>query len=248
MLPKWLLSLSSTVWGNQWVSSLCPNHKEHFTCESENALYLDIPSFSIDTWNKIILYYFIIWFDAPWSDIQIENSLYLAIPSFPTDTLNKIVLYYFIIWFDVHWIDIQSVWWWCVLIAGSCWNLSTHVQLQDGSVVSLDEKSRKAILASLHELSTKALRCLGFAYKEDLGEFATYDGEFHPAHEVPQSYLSSYFLSSSWLLCCSWFFLNLFVISVHDLPLLLLLASFYYFCSWFATIIDLFLIANVIFD
>jgi hypothetical protein len=61
---------------------------------------------------------------------------------------------------------------------------STHIQLQDGSVVPLDEKSRKAILASLHELSTKALRCLGFAYKEDLGEFATYDGEFHPAHKL----------------------------------------------------------------
>lgn len=48
----------------------------------------------------------------------------------------------------------------------------------------LDEKSRKAILASLHELSTKALRCLGFAYKEDLGDFATYDGEYHPAHKL----------------------------------------------------------------
>ncbi|EMS63834.1 Calcium-transporting ATPase 4, endoplasmic reticulum-type [Triticum urartu] len=61
---------------------------------------------------------------------------------------------------------------------------SSHIQLQDGSVVPLDEKSRKAILASLHELSTKALRCLGFAYKEDLGEFATYDGEYHPAHKL----------------------------------------------------------------
>ncbi|VAH13059.1 unnamed protein product [Triticum turgidum subsp. durum] len=61
---------------------------------------------------------------------------------------------------------------------------SSHIQLQDGSVVPLDEKSRKAVLASLHELSTKALRCLGFAYKEDLGEFATYDGEYHPAHKL----------------------------------------------------------------
>jgi magnesium-transporting ATPase (P-type) len=93
---------------------------------------------------------------------------------------------------------------------------STHVQLQDGPVVLLDEKSRKAILASLHELSTKALRCLGFAYKEDLGEFATYDGEFHPTHEVPQLYLSSSFLF------CSWLFLVLFLI---------LLASFCYFRS-----------------
>ncbi|KAL6011184.1 Calcium-transporting ATPase 4, endoplasmic reticulum-type [Asimina triloba] len=31
-------------------------------------------------------------------------------------------------------------------------------------------------------MSTAALRCLGFAYKEDLTDFATYDGENHPAH------------------------------------------------------------------
>jgi Ca2+-transporting ATPase len=43
--------------------------------------------------------------------------------------------------------------------------------------VPLDEKSRKANLASLHELSTKALCCLGFAYKEDLGEFGAFDGD-----------------------------------------------------------------------
>jgi hypothetical protein len=42
-----------------------PNQKQHLTCESENALYLDIPSFPIDTLSKIILYYSIIWFDAP---------------------------------------------------------------------------------------------------------------------------------------------------------------------------------------
>ncbi|KAL6619769.1 hypothetical protein ACP70R_034908 [Stipagrostis hirtigluma subsp. patula] len=61
---------------------------------------------------------------------------------------------------------------------------SSHIQLKDGSVVPLDEKSKKAILSSLHEMSTKALRCLGFAYKEDLAEFATYDGEDHPAHKL----------------------------------------------------------------
>jgi hypothetical protein len=89
--------------------------------------------------------------------------------------------------------------------------------------VPLDEKSRKANLASLHELSTKALCCLGFAYKEDLGEFGAFDGEFHPAHEqVPHLYLSSSFLFYSWL------FLVLFLI---------LLASFCYLCSWFATAI-----------
>ncbi|KAG2616040.1 calcium-transporting ATPase 1, endoplasmic reticulum-type-like [Panicum virgatum] len=61
---------------------------------------------------------------------------------------------------------------------------SSHIQLKDGLVVPLDEKAKKIVLASLHEMSTKALRCLGFAYKEDLGEFATYDGENHPAHKL----------------------------------------------------------------
>ncbi|RCV15231.1 hypothetical protein SEVIR_3G042800v4 [Setaria viridis] len=61
---------------------------------------------------------------------------------------------------------------------------SSHVQLKDGLVVPLDEKAKEIVLASLHEMSTKALRCLGFAYKEDLAEFATYDGENHPAHKL----------------------------------------------------------------
>ena len=61
---------------------------------------------------------------------------------------------------------------------------SSHIQLKDGLVVPLDEKAKKIVLASLHEMSTKALRCLGFVYKEDLGEFATYGGENHPAHKL----------------------------------------------------------------
>ncbi|OEL26074.1 Calcium-transporting ATPase 1, endoplasmic reticulum-type [Dichanthelium oligosanthes] len=60
----------------------------------------------------------------------------------------------------------------------------SHIQLKNGLVVPLDEKAKKTVLASLHEMSTKALRCLGFAYKEDLAEFATYDGENHPAHKL----------------------------------------------------------------
>jgi hypothetical protein len=98
---------------------------------------------------------------------------------------------------------------------------STHVQLQDGSVVLLDEKLRKAILASLHELSTKALRCLGFAYKEDLGEFATYDGEFHIVLDS-----SCLFLLFPFLICHCYCFLPPFVISVLHLPLLLI----YFLC------------------
>nr|GLL33843.1 calcium-transporting ATPase 4, endoplasmic reticulum-type-like [Ipomoea trifida] len=62
---------------------------------------------------------------------------------------------------------------------------SSYVQLLDGSVVELDGNSRHAILQSLSEMSSKALRVLGFAYKVDLPEFATYNGDDdHPAHEL----------------------------------------------------------------
>lgn len=62
---------------------------------------------------------------------------------------------------------------------------SSHVQLLDGSVVELDSRSRTAILNSLNELSSSALRVLGFAYKEDPPEFTTYNGdEDHPAHNL----------------------------------------------------------------
>ncbi|KAL9171101.1 hypothetical protein ABFS82_04G187900 [Erythranthe guttata] len=71
---------------------------------------------------------------------------------------------------------------------------SSHVQLLDGSVVELDQSLRAVILESLHELSSNALRVLGFAYKDDLTEFATYDGdEDHPAHKLllkPETYSS----------------------------------------------------------
>lgn len=57
------------------------------------------------------------------------------------------------------------------------------MQLLDGSVVPLDHNSRNLILDALHEMSTDALRCLGFAYKDELPDFETYDGnEDHPAH------------------------------------------------------------------
>lgn len=43
-------------------------------------------------------------------------------------------------------------------------------------------------------MSTNALRCLGFAYKSELHEFATYDGDAdHPNHEIllePSNYNS----------------------------------------------------------
>lgn len=70
---------------------------------------------------------------------------------------------------------------------------SSYIQLLDGSVVQLDETSKGLILESLHEMSTRALRCLGFAYKEDLSEFNTYDGEDHSGHKLlldPSNYSS----------------------------------------------------------
>ncbi|TXG73970.1 hypothetical protein EZV62_002549 [Acer yangbiense] len=84
-----------------------------------------------------------------------------------------------------------------LLVKGAVENLlerSSHIQLLDGSVTELDEYSRKLILQSLHEMSTSALRCLGFAYKDDPEEFKTYNGdEDHPAHKLlldPSSYSS----------------------------------------------------------
>lgn len=71
---------------------------------------------------------------------------------------------------------------------------SSYVQLLDGSVVELDQYSRDLILQSLHDMSTGALRCLGFAYKEEVSDFATYNGdEDHPAHALllnPSNYSS----------------------------------------------------------
>ncbi|RAL37444.1 hypothetical protein DM860_000138 [Cuscuta australis] len=62
---------------------------------------------------------------------------------------------------------------------------STHVQLLDGSVVVLDVSTKDLILHSASEMSSKALRVLGFAYKETLPGFQTYEGdEDHPAHDL----------------------------------------------------------------
>ncbi|KAL9416078.1 hypothetical protein AB3S75_039302 [Citrus x aurantiifolia] len=84
-----------------------------------------------------------------------------------------------------------------LLVKGAVENLlerSSFVQLLDGSVVELDQYSRDLILQSLQEMSSTALRCLGFAYKDDLREFETYDGnEDHPAHQLllnPTNYSS----------------------------------------------------------
>ncbi|KAG6415445.1 hypothetical protein SASPL_122856 [Salvia splendens] len=62
---------------------------------------------------------------------------------------------------------------------------SSFVQLLDGSIVELDKEFKEVILKSLHQMSSSALRVLGFAYKDDLPEFATYNGdEDHPSHQL----------------------------------------------------------------
>ncbi|PKU70635.1 calcium-transporting ATPase 1, endoplasmic reticulum-type-like [Dendrobium catenatum] len=61
---------------------------------------------------------------------------------------------------------------------------SSYIQLLDGYVVRLTESSKSLILQAVHEMSINALRCLGFAYKEDVADFSNYDGEGHPAHKL----------------------------------------------------------------
>ncbi|KAF7804519.1 Calcium-transporting ATPase 4, endoplasmic reticulum-type [Senna tora] len=84
-----------------------------------------------------------------------------------------------------------------LLVKGAVENLlerSSKIQLRDGSVVKLDDNARNLILQALHEMSTGALRCLGFAYKDDLPMFEDYCGnDDHPAHQLllnPSNYSS----------------------------------------------------------
>ncbi|KAI8027417.1 Calcium-transporting ATPase, endoplasmic reticulum-type [Camellia lanceoleosa] len=70
---------------------------------------------------------------------------------------------------------------------------SSHIQLADGSLVPIDERCRQLLLLRHLEMSSKGLRCLGMAYKDDLGEFSDYHNDTHPAHKKlldPASYSS----------------------------------------------------------
>lgn len=60
---------------------------------------------------------------------------------------------------------------------------TSQVQLADGSLVPVDESCRQLLLLKLQEMSSKGLRCLGLAYKDDLGEFSDYLAESHPSHK-----------------------------------------------------------------
>lgn len=48
---------------------------------------------------------------------------------------------------------------------------SSYTQLADGSLVALDESSRDVILKKHSEMTSKGLRCLGLAYKDELESF-----------------------------------------------------------------------------
>lgn len=70
---------------------------------------------------------------------------------------------------------------------------SSYVQLADGSLIPIDEPCRQLLLQKLSEMSSKGLRCLGLAYKDELGELADYYSESHPAHKLlldPANYSS----------------------------------------------------------
>lgn len=63
---------------------------------------------------------------------------------------------------------------------------TSHVQLADGSVVPIDEPCKQSLLMRLLEMSSKGLRCLGFAYKDNLGELSDYSSGSHPAIKMLQ--------------------------------------------------------------
>lgn len=84
-----------------------------------------------------------------------------------------------------------------LLVKGAVENVlerSSKIQLRDGSIVKLDNNARNLVLQALHEMSTSALRCLGFAYKDEIPKFEDYDGsDDHPAHQLllnPSNYSS----------------------------------------------------------
>lgn len=57
------------------------------------------------------------------------------------------------------------------------------MQLADGSTYPIDEHCRELLLVRLLDMSSRGLRCLGLAYKDELGEFSDYYTESHPAHK-----------------------------------------------------------------
>lgn len=57
------------------------------------------------------------------------------------------------------------------------------MQLADGSIVPIDEPCREFLHVKHVEMSSKGLRCLGMAYKDELGELSDYYADTHAAHK-----------------------------------------------------------------
>lgn len=73
-----------------------------------------------------------------------------------------------------------------VSIWGAIENLlerSSHVQLANRSIVPIDEPCRQLLLLRHLDMSSKGLRCLGLAYKDELGDLLDYYTANHPAHK-----------------------------------------------------------------
>ncbi|XP_022898429.1 calcium-transporting ATPase, endoplasmic reticulum-type-like [Olea europaea var. sylvestris] len=73
-----------------------------------------------------------------------------------------------------------------LLVKGAVENLlerSSYIQLADGSIVPLDEPCRQLLLLRHLDMSSKGLRCLGLAYKDELGDLADYHTVNHSAHK-----------------------------------------------------------------
>ncbi|KAH7434126.1 hypothetical protein KP509_06G001000 [Ceratopteris richardii] len=72
-----------------------------------------------------------------------------------------------------------------LLVKGAVENIlerSSFIQLIDGSLVAMDEETRALLMNKMQSMTSRALRCLALAYKQDLDEFNNYHGEQHPAH------------------------------------------------------------------
>lgn len=60
---------------------------------------------------------------------------------------------------------------------------TSHVQLADGSTSPINEHCRQLLSIKLLDMTSKGLRCLALAYKDDLGELSDYYTDTHPAHK-----------------------------------------------------------------
>lgn len=74
-----------------------------------------------------------------------------------------------------------------LLVKGAVENVlerCTRLQLADGSAIPLTDGAREQLNVRLAAMTSRALRCLAFAFSEDLGKLADYDGEEHPGHRL----------------------------------------------------------------